>query len=159
MNKCLVLLCFIVMTARAETQVCFTPGQDCEGLFVATIDRAQHTLDIQEYHLTNKAIVAAVLRAKGRGVITRIILDKTARKEAMPFLAAGIPVSIDYRVRIAHNKIMIIDNEIVIGGSYNPTESAQRRNSENLMIIDDKKIVVKYEDNFMNRLRLTVSAQ
>lgn len=155
MKKWLILLSFLCISCRAGTQVCFTPGQDCEGLFVATINKAQHTLDIQEYHLTSKAIVRAVLRAKERGVGIRIILDKTAKKEATPFLTAGISVNIDYRVRIAHNKVMIVDNAIVIGGSYNPTESAQRKNAENLIIEDQSNIVDSFAKNFLSRLKLS----
>ncbi len=154
-KKIILLLCLAYSSAYADTIVCFTPGQDCEALFAATIDKAKRTLDIQEYHLTSKKIVAAVLRAKGRGVVTRIILDKTARKEAAPFINADISVSIDDRVRIAHNKVMIIDGDIVIGGSYNPTESAQKRNAENLRIDDNRVLGVEYEGNFMKRLHLS----
>lgn len=138
-----------------KISVCFTPGQDCETLFVQTIDNTKKTLDIQEYHLNNRAIVAAVLRAKARGVVIRMVLDKAAKKEATPFISAGIPVLIDYKPRIAHNKVMISDGRVVIGGSFNPTESAQKRNAENLLIIDNIKIAGKYEGNFEKRLVLS----
>lgn len=137
--------------------VCFTPGEDCEGLFVNEIDKANKTLDIQEYHLNNKAIVAAVLRAKARGVVIRMILDKVAKKEAIPFVNAGIPVLIDYKPRIAHNKVMIVDGRVVIGGSFNPTESAQKRNAENLLIMEGDGIARQYEGNFEKRLRLSIA--
>lgn len=140
-------------TTRQSVQVCFTPGMDCESMFVGAIDGAKKSLDVQEYHLTNKAIVAAILRAKDRGVETRIILDKRARKEALPFINAGIPVLIDYKVRIAHNKVVIIDDQVVLGGSFNPSKSAQLYNAENLTLFDSAELAKQYEANFDSRER------
>lgn len=50
--------------------------------------------------------------------------------------AAGIPVLIDDKVRIAHNKIFAIDGTSVITGSLNSTASA-RKNAENVLVLDD----------------------
>jgi phosphatidylserine/phosphatidylglycerophosphate/cardiolipin synthase-like enzyme len=36
---------------------------------------------------------------------------------------------------IAHNKIIIIDSETVITGSFNFTKAAEEKNAENLLII------------------------
>ena len=47
-----------------------------------------------------------------------------------------------------HNKIFIIDEEIVITGSYNPTRNGDENNNENLVIIYDKNIAKKYVDEF-----------
>ena len=49
-----------------------------------------------------------------------------------------------------HNKFAVIDNEIVITGSYNWTASAGERNDENLLVIDDNYIVERYQDQFNN---------
>lgn len=49
----------------------------------------------------------------------------------------GIPLWIDDRVAIAHNKVMIIDNSTVITGSFNFTTSAQKRNAENVLVLRD----------------------
>ena len=51
---------------------------------------------------------------------------------------AGIPTFIDAKHAIAHNKIMIIDRETVITGSFNFTKAAEEKNAENLLIIKDK---------------------
>lgn len=51
---------------------------------------------------------------------------------------------------IMHNKFAVIDNKIVITGSYNWTASAGERNDENLLVIDDKNIIEKYQNQFSN---------
>lgn len=65
-----------------------------------------------------------------------------------PFLGkSGIPVKIDPAHAIAHNKIMIIDGETIITGSFNFTKAAEEKNAENLLVIRDKNLAVKYIKN------------
>jgi len=49
-----------------------------------------------------------------------------------------------------HNKFAIIDNRILLTGSYNWTFSANNRNDENLMVIDDPEIIARYQNQFIN---------
>ena len=81
-----------------------------------------------------------------------VILDKSQRTEkysSADFLAhAGIPTRIDAAHSIAHNKIMIIDGETVITGSFNFTKAAEQRNAENLLVIRDRTLAERYEANW-----------
>ena len=43
-----------------------------------------------------------------------------------------------------HHKVFIIDEKIVITGSYNPSNNANVNNDENILIIENKKISEKY---------------
>ena len=43
-----------------------------------------------------------------------------------------MPSWIDSLPRIAHNKAIVVDGHLVIGGSYNYTASAEHRNAENV---------------------------
>ena len=47
-----------------------------------------------------------------------------------------------------HNKFAIIDNRILLTGSYNWTFSANHRNDENLMVIDDPDVIARYQNYF-----------
>ena len=47
-----------------------------------------------------------------------------------------------------HHKVIIIDNEVVITGSYNFTVSAEKTNDENVVIFFDKKIAAYYTAEF-----------
>ena len=92
-----------------------------------------------------------------RGVAIRVILDKTQRTEkysSADFLAhAGIPVAIDSAHKIAHNKIMVIDRETVVTGSYNFTKSANESNAENLVLLRDSALASRYIDNFIRHAK------
>ena len=60
----------------------------------------------------------------------------------------GIPTEIDAQHSIAHNKVMIIDGETVITGSFNFTKAAEKSNAENLLIIRDVKLASLYTGNW-----------
>lgn len=137
---------------RTTLTVCFTPADQCEDLIVDEINGAHKSILIQAYHLTNHKVIAALLTKHQQNVPITVILDKTAKKEANPLLNTNIPVYIDGKVRIAHNKVMIIDDATTITGSYNFTESAEHHNAENLLVIDNGALSQAYEDNFYDRL-------
>jgi phosphatidylserine/phosphatidylglycerophosphate/cardiolipin synthase-like enzyme len=59
-----------------------------------------------------------------------------------------VPTKIDAEHAISHNKVMIIDGEIVITGSFNFTKAAQEKNAENLLIIRDPTLAVQYTQNW-----------
>lgn len=134
---------------------CFTPGQDCTHQITDQISQAKHSILVQAYNFTSKDIANALIEAKNRGVKVKVILDKSQRKQKYSLLHyivdAGIPVWIDTKPAIAHNKIMIIDEKEVITGSFNFTDSAQKRNAENLVFITDTKLAQKYIQNWQNR--------
>ena len=51
--------------------------------------------------------------------------------------------------KIAHNKIMIIDRNTLITGSFNFTKSSEESNTENLLILkSNKPLVDRYIQNF-----------
>ena len=60
---------------------------------------------------------------------------------------------IDSAHAIAHNKVMIIDGETLITGSFNFTRAAEESNAENLLVIHDKPLAVKYLRNWQDHAR------
>ncbi|MBB3458722.1 phosphatidylserine/phosphatidylglycerophosphate/cardiolipin synthase-like enzyme [Rhizobium sp. BK313] len=140
----------------AKVSVCFTPSEQCEDRIVAEIDRARASIRVQAYGFTSLPIIQALQRAAGRGVEVLAILDKTNERKysgATLLEAAGIPVWIDYMQSIAHNKIIVIDESLVIGGSYNYTAAAQRRNAENVTFIDGREVAREFLANWDSRLK------
>ena len=60
----------------------------------------------------------------------------------------GIPTNIDAVHGIAPNKIMIIDQEVVIMGSFNFTRAAEESNAQNLLIICSIELAREYWENW-----------
>lgn len=126
--------------AGSSVEVGFSPG-NAEELVVREIDRAHRSILVAAYSFTSKAIAQALVRAARRGVDVRVVMDKSQKSErytSATFLAnMRIPVRIDSRYAIMHNKFMVIDGETVQTGSFNYTTAAARRNAENVLVLRD----------------------
>lgn len=118
-----------VLGDAPNVRVCFTPGEDYTSQIVNVLDHAKSSILVQAYSFTSAPIARALVNANRRGVKVKIILDKSQWRSnkyssSTFFGHEGLPVWIDYRPAIAHNKVMIIDNRIVLGGSFNYTRAA-----------------------------------
>jgi phosphatidylserine/phosphatidylglycerophosphate/cardiolipin synthase-like enzyme len=139
----------------------FSPNGGGEALVVSVINSAQHQILVQAYNFTDPAILNALFQAKMRGVDVRLILDKSNEEVRyenliLPFVNAHVPVFTDYTVAIAHNKVMIIDQQTVITGSFNFTVSAQHRNAENVnAFYNCPAFATLYVQNWTNRLSVS----
>jgi phosphatidylserine/phosphatidylglycerophosphate/cardiolipin synthase-like enzyme len=145
----------------ASVDVCFRPGKaSCAEQVIDALVGAKQTLLVQAYGFTNPQIVQAIGDARKRGVNVRVVLDKTnaSKRDGQPrytgatyLTNANVPVRIDGKVAIAHNKVMVIDGELVIGGSYNYTRSAEDKNAENVTFTKSACVAKFYRDNFEKR--------
>ncbi len=148
-----------VFPARPESwEVYFSPDGGGTDAIVRELSRAKTSIRVQAYTFTSRAIAKALVEAKRRGVDVCVILDKSQRGErytSADFIAhGGIPVLIDANHAIAHDKVMVIDGETVITGSFNFTNAAESRNAENLLIIrGEKELVQRYAANWERHRR------
>jgi phosphatidylserine/phosphatidylglycerophosphate/cardiolipin synthase-like enzyme len=137
---------------NVPVQIYFSPAGGAQEAIVKELGNAKTDILVQAYSFTSEPIAKALLKAKKRGIAITVILDKgqkTANYSSATFLAnSKIPTYIDAKHAIAHNKIMIIDNEIVITGSFNFTKAAEEKNAENLLIIRSKELAQIYTDNW-----------
>jgi phosphatidylserine/phosphatidylglycerophosphate/cardiolipin synthase-like enzyme len=157
---CLVLVAVILTLfpfSRAKAgappiTVCFSPGGGCAEVIMKELGNARLSVLVQAYSFTSAPIAKALVEAGKRGVKVEVILDKSnrsAKYSAADFLRnMGIPTFIDAQHAIAHNKIMIVDGETVITGSFNFTKAAEEKNAENLLVIRDKDLAAKYTENW-----------
>ncbi len=163
----LLVVCFfpLLLSAQpfsydAKYEVCFTPGQDCSLKLIQEVEKERKAIWIQAYSFTSAPIARALVYAKNRGVEVKVILDKSQFKaekySASKFLDnQGIPVWIDAKPAIAHNKTFIF-SETVATGSFNFTKAAQEKNAENLLIIHDSRLTQQYRNNWIKRQKESI---
>jgi phosphatidylserine/phosphatidylglycerophosphate/cardiolipin synthase-like enzyme len=149
------------LAQAGSIRVYFSPNGGCTEAILNEINQAKSEILLQAYSFTSQPIAQALIRAQKRGVKISAVLDKSNRGRkysAATFLKnMGIPVFIDDKHAIAHNKIMIIDNRVVITGSFNFTKAAENKNAENLLILDDLPDLTRaYQENFQQHLRHAV---
>jgi phosphatidylserine/phosphatidylglycerophosphate/cardiolipin synthase-like enzyme len=141
-----------------EVETFFSPNGGCTAAVVRALGGAKETIYVQAYSFTSAPIAAALVEAHKRGVKTQVILDKSQQTEKYSeadFLQhAGLPVFIDSAHSIAHNKVMILDGQTVITGSFNFTKAAEMSNAENLLIIHQTPALAeKYLSNWLAHQR------
>ena len=133
-------------------EVYFSPQGGCTDAVVQTLNTAQSSVFVQAYSFTSAPIAQALVDALHRGVHVEAILDKSQLSEkysSLDFLDhEGVLTWVDSKHAIAHNKIMIIDGNTVITGSFNFTNQAERSNAENLLIIRDAGLAQTYMANW-----------
>lgn len=133
-------------------EVYFSPKGGCTEAVVRELAAAHGSVLVQAYSFTSSPIAKALVDAHKRGVKIRVILDKSNRSDkysSADFLAhADVPTLIDDRHAIAHNKIMIIDDQTVLTGSFNFTKQAEHGNAENLLVIHDPVLAASYAANW-----------
>ena len=114
---------------NTPAQVCFSPRGGCTDAITNQINAAKSEILIQAYSFTSSPIAKALTNAHKRGIKIEVILDKSQRSEryssATFLLNAGVPTYIDDKHATVHNKIMIIDRETIITGSFNFTKAGE----------------------------------
>ncbi len=135
-----------------EVSVYFSPKGGAQAAILREIDGAKTSIRVQAFSFTNIPIVNALQRAHERKVEVFVLLDKSqlrGKYSGATYLAdGGIPTGIDDKHPIAHNKILIIDGEIVITGSFNLSKAAEEKNAENLLVMRDKDLAATYLANW-----------
>ncbi len=152
----LILALSLLATAHAadapKTVVYFSPNGGCTAAVVDALGKAKKTVLVQAYSFTSAPIAKALVDAHKRGVKVQVILDRSQRTEkyssATFLLNEGVPPLIDAKHAIAHNKIMVIDGETILTGSFNFSKAAEEKNAENLLVIRDAELAKQYTANW-----------
>lgn len=156
MNKIIFTLALFLTSVAwgQKISTCFVPSSttNCTSVVVGQIDDAKTSIYVQAYSFTSLPIEKALVSAFKRGVRVEVVLDRSNvgyKYSGLVMLqSAGVPSFIDKVHAIAHNKIIVIDELVVLTGSFNFTTSAQKHNAENLLVIDDPKVATSYLENW-----------
>ena len=134
--------------------VYFTPVANAAVPIVKAIDASEREVLVQAYGFTHNGIAQALVRAHERGVKVRVLLDQKSQstnRYVMGLLTdAQIELRQDGKHAIAHNKVVVIDQAIVITGSFNFTNSAASRNAENFLVLKSEDLAEQYRLQWKN---------
>jgi phosphatidylserine/phosphatidylglycerophosphate/cardiolipin synthase-like enzyme len=152
------------LPAAGTIEVAFSPNEGSEHLVVKVIDSAKTELDLLSYSFTSVPVVAALVRARHRGVIVRLVADEkdnvSADRSGKARAALGALVNAGADVRtirvypIHHDKVIIADRQTVELGSFNYSDAAAHRNSENVLVNwSNPKLATAYLEHFDRNYR------
>ena len=154
----------IQVPAAGSIEVAFSPSEGSEQLVIKVVDSAKSELRILAYSFTSVPLVNALLRAKKRGVDVQLVADEKnnvqddrygkARAALSALVNAGIAVRTINAYPIHHDKVIVADRETVELGSFNYSDAAARRNSENVLVNwRNPKLAEVYTAHFKRNFR------
>ena len=121
------------------------------------VKAAKTTVLVQAYWFTSPSIAKALVEAHKRGVKVEVILDRSRteidNEQAAFIVQNDVPTFIDDKHTTAHSKVVIIDGQAVVTGSFNFTDQAEEENAENLLVIKDKAIADKFTANWKEHVK------
>ena len=110
---------------------------------------AQEEVTFMAYSFTDDDLALAMIEVSNSGVSVSGVFDESQARsniggEYDRLLENGIELHLDGNPRSMHHKVIIIDDQIVVTGSYNFSQSAKTRNDENTLIIHSPQIAEIY---------------
>lgn len=132
------------LPATGVVEVAFSPNEGAESLVIKVIDSARTRIQALSYSFTSAPITEAMIRAKRRGVQVQLVADEKnnvsedrsgkARAALSAMVNAGIDVRTIGVYAIHHDKVLVVDGDTVQLGSFNYSDAAAHRNSENVLV-------------------------
>ncbi len=141
---------------------------ELETVIVDFIDGAQKRLDIAVQELESEPIAQAIIRARQRKVLVKIVIEQSYLKASVArndpwnpgggheanrqihdaILRAKIDVKVDYNASIFHQKFVVRDRSSVLTGSTNFTPTGTHNNLNHTIILHDEKVAKIYSREF-----------
>lgn len=134
-------------------EVYFSPQDGTLEHILEVVNSAQESIYFLAYSFTSDKLADALIEQVKLGVIVKGIFDEdqyhsNSGTEFDKLRAAGLDVNLDGNPRLMHHKVIIIDQETVITGSYNFSNNAEHNNDENTLIIHNPDIAAEYIEEF-----------
>ena len=131
----------------------FSPADHIQSALLPLINNAQSSICFLAYSFTADPLGNAIRQRAAAGVKVAGVMETDQVKtnvgtEYGAFRKAGLDVHLDGNPGLMHHKVFIIDNKIVVMGSYNFTASAEKSNDENLVVINNPEIAAQYMKEF-----------
>ena len=138
-----------------RVEVLFAPEDRVSSRLVPLVNDAQRSIRFMAFSFTHEPLAAAVRARAKAGVDVKGIFETrdsdTEFSQLSPLFCADVAVRQDGNPGMLHHKVFIIDDSIVVTGSFNFSENADRNNDENMVIITHPDIAAQYLAEFERR--------
>ena len=158
----------VALSGTAE--VAFSPDEGSLALVLKAIDSARSEIRILAYSFTSAPVTRALILAAKRGVSVSVVADEKdntvedrsgkARAALLALVQAGVKVRLTRAFAIQHDKVIVVDQQTVETGSFNFSDAAARRNSENVLVLwRNPAVAMAYLDHFERNRRQATTFQ
>lgn len=141
----------------------FAPEDDVWSHILPVVEGAKASIRFLAFSFTTDALQAMLTKKRKAGLVVQGVMDErnvqASGNEFAALRQAGLDVLVDGNPYAMHDKVIIVDEAIVITGSFNFTNTAQRDNDENVLIIHSPKIARRYLAEFHKIYRQAQTTQ
>jgi phosphatidylserine/phosphatidylglycerophosphate/cardiolipin synthase-like enzyme len=137
-----------------RVEVYFSPDDGTMERVLDLVKGAQDSVIFMAYSFTDDDLAAAMIDKAGSGLNVSGVLEKSQALsnrggEFENLLENGVDVRLDGNPANMHHKVIIIDDGVVVTGSYNFSNSAKTRNDENTLVIHNQEMAEIYWEEFV----------
>jgi phosphatidylserine/phosphatidylglycerophosphate/cardiolipin synthase-like enzyme len=133
-------------------QVLFSAEDHVINNLIALVNDANEDIRFLAFSFTDYPLAQAMIDRSKAGVDVKGVYEtfgsNSLGSELDTFLCAGVPARQDGNPSFLHDKVIIIDNSIVVTGSLNYSSNADDSNEENVVILDNTEIASLYLQEF-----------
>jgi phosphatidylserine/phosphatidylglycerophosphate/cardiolipin synthase-like enzyme len=137
-------------------EVLFTRGRSVAGRIEQLVKITGVSCDAALYRFTNRRLARALDEAQKRGVRVRLVLDRGKYQESETtrrLLATGrfafrLTHGRDGAGSKMHHKFALLDDSVLLTGSYNWTPESEEQNYENLLVLREPELIAAYRPEF-----------
>lgn len=138
---------------KIAVQNYFSPEDKISRHLTPLLKDARSQIDFLAYSFTSDALADAILSRGKDGVAVRGVFEAEQYRSNTGtdfdrMKQAGLDVRLDGNPGLMHHKVIIIDRQTVIFGSYNFSGNADRQNDENIVVITDPDLAAQFEAEF-----------
>ena len=126
----------------------FCPEDNCKLRVINALKSANKSIRFMVFTFADKDIANLLYNKNYLGLDVKGVIEKRQSGQSSQYETLRGFTILDDNPHTMHHKVFIVDNAIVITGSYNPTARGNEGNDENLLIIHDENIARKYLEEF-----------
>lgn len=143
---------YYIKVEDTNINVYFSPKDNIEKIILKRLEKAEKTVHFMAFSFTSDPLGEVIIKLHKSGVRVSGLIEKEGSNskdsEYIKMKIEGLPVKTDRNKSLMHHKTIIIDEKTVITGSYNFSRGANRRNDENIIILDNADIAKEYLKEF-----------
>lgn len=144
-----------VRIQNTPVEILFAPEDGVIERLITLVNQAKVSIHFMAFSFAHPRLGQAMVKRAQEGVEVRGIFERrgseTMFSELGRLFCAGLAVRQDGNPATFHHKVLILDERIVVTGSLNFSENADRSNDENVIILFNRTIARQYLQEFERR--------
>ncbi len=133
--------------------------EDCKsesqgGIFkiINLIGNAKESVKVASFSFTHEELADELVKADIKGIEVKVLIESKQRNvqnsQYQRLRDFGVNIKVDGNKYNMHHKFIVVDNKIIITGSPNYSFSGNNRNDENMLVIYNENLALRFVREF-----------